>query len=196
MTRPALASTFASARGHSEHQFFPADLVPFFGDPRVFGPDQANLLHSIAAYTSLARVEPAVPFSVALGSRRQEFVAKHGSQVFRRRVLLEFGGFDGRARFGADTDLNWRLLRFGAVLNLAEVLYSRRHHTQSLTRDPKTGFGSPARQAYVLRRNQEHEDIRRAIEAGDARQARSLCTRDCYAGDVEVEAAHVNWSFP
>ena len=192
----ALEATEADVCGTSVHQFFPAGLAPFFGDTRVFGPDGANLMHSIAAYTSLPRVKSAVPFSTALGPRRQDFIAKHGSQVFRRRVLLEFGGFDGQARFGADTDLNWRLLRFVPVLNLADVLYSRRHHPQSLTRDPNTGFGSPARQAYVLRRNQEHETIRRAIEAGDARQARSLCTRDCYAADVEVEAAHLNWSLP
>ena len=106
---------------------------------------------------------------------------------------MEFGGFDGRTRFGADTDLNWRLLRFQPMLNLSDVLYSRRHHPQSLTRHPDTGFDSPARQAYVRRRNEEHETIRRTFEADDRATARALCTRDCYAGDVAVEAAHLNW---
>jgi DNA-binding GntR family transcriptional regulator len=89
--------------------------------------------------------------------------------------------------------MNWRLLRFGPVLNVPDVLYSRRHRAGSLTRAPETGFGSPARLAYVARRNREHEEIRRAIEAGDPALTRSLATRDCYSGDVRVEAVHLNW---
>jgi hypothetical protein len=189
----AMESARADVCGTSVHQFFPAGLAPFFGDGRALGPDRDNFMHSIATYSSVAPVDRPVRFSAALG-RRQDFVAKHGSQMFRRRVLREFGGFDGRTRFGADTDLNWRLLRFLPILNLPEVLYSSRHHARSLTRAHETGFGSPARRAYTDRRDREHEDIRRAIESGDGSAARRLCTRDCHAGDVAVEAAHLNWS--
>src|SRR5262245_50808620 len=189
----AMAADGADVCGTSVHQFFPPQLPPRFGEPQADGPDDAGRMHSIAHYTSLPALDRPVSFEAALGPLRPEFVAKHGSQMFRRRLLLEFGGFDGRARFGADTDLNWRLLRFGAVRNLPDVLYSRRHHPSSLTRDPETGFGSPSRDAYVRRRNREHEEIRRALEVGDRDRARALCTRDCYAGDVEIEAAHMNW---
>ncbi len=193
--RQIAAMTYAEVEvcGTSIHQFFPPTLPPRFGDPRRCGPDESGLVHSIAVYTSLAAVTRPVSFSTALGPLRQEFVAKHGSQMFRRRLLLKYGGFDGHTRFGADTDLNWRLLRFSPILNLPEVLYSRRHHRGSLTRDPQTAFGSPLREAYVRRRDWQHEEIRQALAAGDSSRVRSLCTRDCYAGGVEVETAHMNW---
>ena len=189
----AIESARLDVCGTAVHQFFPAGLAPFFGDTRVLGPDRDNFMHSIAVYTSHAPVDGTLPFSAVLGDRGQEFVAKHGSQLFRRRALLECGGFDGHTRFGADTDLNWRLLRFQPMLNLPDVLYSRRHHPRSLTRHPDTGFDSPARRDYVRRRNHEHEAIRQAFAAGDRAAARALCTRDCYAGDVTVEASHMNW---
>src|SRR5262249_11822597 len=78
----ALEQARADVCGPSIHQFFPASLVPFFGDPRALGPDRDNLMHSIASYASVSPVDRPVSFSTALGPRRQEFIAKHGSQLF------------------------------------------------------------------------------------------------------------------
>jgi hypothetical protein len=66
----ALEAVPADVCGVSVHQFFPADLVPFFGDPRLVGPDEANLMHSIAAYGSLGPVRGSMALDQALGPPR------------------------------------------------------------------------------------------------------------------------------
>jgi glycosyltransferase involved in cell wall biosynthesis len=78
-------------------------------------------------------------------------VALHPTTVVRRSVFTRLGGFDGTAVFGADTDFHLRLARLYRIRNTRRALYRYRVWPQSLTAAPETGFGSPARQAYVAR---------------------------------------------
>ncbi|WP_030435445.1 glycosyltransferase family 2 protein [Actinoplanes subtropicus] len=78
-------------------------------------------------------------------------VALHPTTVVRRAVFSRLGGFDGTAEFGADTDFHLRLARLYRIRNSRLPLYRYRVWAQSLTGAPETGFGSPARQAYVAR---------------------------------------------
>ena len=64
----ALESAGLDVCGTSVHQFFPAGLMPFFGDTRVLGPDRDNFMHSIATYPSHALVDG--PVSVQRRARR------------------------------------------------------------------------------------------------------------------------------
>ncbi|MBI1852858.1 MAG: glycosyltransferase [Planctomycetes bacterium] len=189
----SLERTGTAVCGTAVHQFFPPNLPPRFGDPCGFGPDRTGVMHSLARYDSQSQIQEPVGLDAVLGHVGKDYVAKHGSQVFRRSLLLKFGAFDGRTRLGADTDINWRLLRFMPIHNIREVLYSRRHHSASLTRHPLTGIGSAIRAQYVARRNCEHERIRSALENEDMDLVRALCTADCYCGDVTIEAVHANW---
>lgn len=179
--------------GTCVHQFFQSDTPPRFGERWAPITDETGWQHSLAIYRAVAPCRAPLPFSEILGDIRQDYIAKHGSQLFQKTLLVQFGGFDGRTRLGADTDLNWRLLRFMPILNLPYVLYSSRHHRSSLTRHPETGIGSAMREAYIHRRNREHEEIRIALQNRDLERARFLCTQDCYYGDVEVEEVHANW---
>src|SRR5262249_41615219 len=57
--------------------------------------------HSIASYASVGPVDRPVSFATALGPHRREVIAKHGSPLFCRRVLLEVGGVGRPAGLGA-----------------------------------------------------------------------------------------------
>jgi glycosyltransferase involved in cell wall biosynthesis len=188
-----MSETGADVCGTSIHQFFRVDTPPRFGGRWVTVSAEDEWQHSLAIYSSLAPSQDPLPYSEILGEDRHLFVAKHGSQLFRKSLLQRFGGFDGRTRIGADTDLNWRLLRFLPVMNVPDVMYSRRHHHASLTRHPETGINSPLRNAYLQRRDREHEEIRMAVERREMERVRRLCTQDCYFGEVEVEEIHANW---
>jgi glycosyltransferase involved in cell wall biosynthesis len=186
-----LAQTGAEVCGTCVHQSFLPKTPPRFSEPWVPVEGNAGWYQSLAVYRSVPRCWTAAPFAEILGEDRQFHFVKHGSQLFRRSLLVRFGGFDGRTRVGADLDLNWRLLRFVPMPNLAEVLYWRRHHDASLTRHPETRFGSPLRETYRLRRLRQQEAIWRAVAAGDEERVRLLCTQDFYCADVEVERAHL-----
>jgi hypothetical protein len=113
--------------------------------------------------------------------------------MYARDALRAFGGFDGRTAIVADTDLNWRMLRFVDLGNMPEVLYSRRIHADSLTRRADTGYGSPARQDQRAAYDRLQHDVARLLEAGDERGARALCTQDCFCGDVAVAEMHTGF---
>ena len=169
------------------------------------------MLHNLAFYSSVARTWDPVRVPDMLHRRRgfrfidhdgqvnyaakDGSVAYYGGQVFERSLFLAFGGFDGHLRVGADTDFNWRLLRFHRVGNLPRVLYSRRHHEDSLTQHPDTNHASALRKKCKLQREAYHERIRRVLSEGDLAQVRALCTSDLYHGDVEVEEVHTGFDF-
>ncbi|MBL8211074.1 MAG: glycosyltransferase family 2 protein [Bryobacterales bacterium] len=69
----------------------------------------------------------------------------------RTDFLRRLGGFDGAARFGADTELIYRAVFLGAVGNVPQPLYHACLRPGSLMRSPETGMGSPARTAYRRR---------------------------------------------
>jgi glycosyltransferase involved in cell wall biosynthesis len=89
-------------------------------------------------------------------------VALHPTTVVRRSVFTRLGGFDGTALFGADTDFHLRLARLYRIRNTRRTLYRYRVWPQSLTAAPETGFGSPARQAYVARMVALEQERKRA----------------------------------
>ncbi len=189
----ALTSNVWNVCGTCIHQFYKADTPPLFGGTRAEVFDKCDWQHSIAGYETVEACRTPVSFAERLGELRRDYIAMHGSQMFRKSLLLEFGGFDGRTRFGADTDLNWRVLRFQPIGNLPDVLYSRRYHSLSLTRHPDTGVGSPLRAKYVERRDREHEEIRRALENQDVERCRALCKQDFYCDDIVVREVHTQF---
>lgn len=74
-----------------------------------------------------------------------------GQFVIRREVWQELGGFRPW-RCGADTDFLARVRRAGFRIEvLADFLYLRRTHPDSLTANPRTGFKSPRRLAIQSR---------------------------------------------
>jgi hypothetical protein len=169
------------------HQFFPEDILPRFGTaPRA---EAGGYLHNIAVYKTVRQTRAPIDFAAMMGPRR-DYVAMHATQVFERQVLLEFGGFDGRTLIGADTELNWRLLRFTAAGNVPRVLYTRRLHPASLTRDAATCHGSPRRQMYVAERDRRHLEIANALAAGNLARVRDLCTEDLYHADIDIREMH------
>ena len=89
-------------------------------------------------------------------------VALHPTTVVRRSALTRLGGFDGTAVLGADTDFHLRLARLYRIRNVRRALYRYRVWSQSLTGAPETGFGSPARQAYVARMVALEQERKRA----------------------------------
>lgn len=86
--------------------------------------------------------------------RRQRRVRKHpapfrgGVAVISHDAWMKLGGYRPW-RIAADHDLVVRAQALKIrVAKVAEPLYERRVHDGSLTRDPKTGFGSPLRKKY------------------------------------------------
>ncbi len=78
----------------------------------------------------------------------KNFLAHHPTVLARRGVFDALNGFDGTTRFGADSDFMTRAAYLFRIRNAREVLYSYLQRTGSLTLNPETGFGSPARKAY------------------------------------------------
>lgn len=86
--------------------------------------------------------------------RREHRVRKHpaafqgGVAVISHDAWTRLGGYRDW-RIAADHDLIVRAERANVRVRKVEtVLYERRVHSESLTRDPKTGFGSPLRKRY------------------------------------------------
>lgn len=179
--------------GTQVHHFFPPHIRPIFGVSQSIKNNDNHYEHSLGIYNSVESVNVPLSFEDALGRIKSDYVCKHGSQIFQRDLLIKFGGFDGRTKFGADTDMNWRLLRYTNILNLRQVLYFRRFHENSLTRNRETGLTSNKRKEYVSRRDAEHENIRAAMEIGNNELMLKLCTRDFYCNDVKPERVHTNF---
>lgn len=175
------------------HQFFPAHIPPLFRVGLKLRDEVGQYEHSCAIYESIAANKEPLSFADFLGESRQDRITMHGTQMFKKDLLLRFGGFDGHTTIGADTDLNWRLLRFSSIKNIPKILYSRRYHEHQLTRSPVTGHGSIMRRKYIDRRNAEHESIRAILERGDPEKVQDLCTQDLYSSDVEVDAIHTHF---
>ena len=78
----------------------------------------------------------------------------NGTIMVRKYVLQELGGWDGKTRIAADTDLFIRILSKYQIDNLEENLYNRRFHKKSLTSSSSTGIDSDVRKKYNLKRKQ------------------------------------------
>lgn len=62
-------------------------------------------------------------------------------------LARRLGGFASDMRINGDSEFVRRAVFGGRACNIAETIYVRRLHAQSLTRAPETGFGSPVRKA-------------------------------------------------
>jgi glycosyltransferase involved in cell wall biosynthesis len=78
----------------------------------------------------------------------------NGTVMIKRYILQELGGWDGRTRIAADTDLFIRILGLYKIDNLQESLYNRRFHKKSLTSSSAVGISSNVRREYNLDRKQ------------------------------------------
>ena len=186
-----------SIGGTSVHQFFPPHIEPMVGT--VDRVEVNGVRHSLAVYASVRRTRAPILVKEMLWERKVErFMNRHssmafyGAQILARDVFLEFGGFDGHTRVGADKDFNWRLVRFHSIGNLLKVLYSRRIHDLSLTQDPLTGYNSALRARYAARRRRD-ENVRRELLTKNMDKVRELCTSDLFYGDIEIEETHTGF---
>ena len=177
--------------GTCVHQFFPAGIRPRSGTSILLKAGRYR--HSLAIYPHVPAVRGRVGFQYLL-SGPHGVVSKHGSQVFERDLLLEFGGFDGHTMLGGDSDLNRRLLRYVDIGNVPSVLYSRRLHHNSLSRHPATGHHSSIRRQYFAECERLQEQILRALAHGDRRLAKTLSTTDLFYADVAVAESHSGFS--
>jgi glycosyltransferase involved in cell wall biosynthesis len=101
------------------------------------------------------------------------FVTMHPTTIVARHVFEVLDGFDGTARFAADTDFILRAATMFRVRNVRRSLYLHRQRPGSLTQSPETGFGSHTRDRYVraaverarARRRLRHSDLMAAVRA-------------------------------
>jgi glycosyltransferase involved in cell wall biosynthesis len=91
-----------------------------------------------------------------------DFVIHPVTVLCRRSVFDVLEGFDGTARFEADTDFLVRAQFAFRIGNVSRCLYSYRRRPGSLSNSPETGIGSPARENY-RRKMFERRDALRSI---------------------------------
>ena len=77
----------------------------------------------------------------------------NGSVMFDADFLKGIGGWDGRTRVAADTDIFIRTLAENDIHNIQECLYNRRFHKDSLTSGKDLGIRSDFRKRYNLNRS-------------------------------------------
>ncbi|MDJ0839300.1 MAG: glycosyltransferase family 2 protein [Acidobacteriota bacterium] len=87
--------------------------------------------------------------------------------LLSRALWSRLGGYSTAWRFGMDTELQWRAAHTARMVNIPNYSYYRRLRPGSLTTDPQTGLGSPARQEmrrtleerYAANRNASKPDL-------------------------------------
>src|SRR5262249_36432731 len=121
------------------------------------------------------------------GALGEDFVVHPVTLLCRRAVFDVLGGFDGTARFEADTDFLVRAQFACRIGNVPGCLYSYRARTGSLTTSPETGLTSPPRAAYRRRMFERREALRTISDP--ARLASALRAPD---NDVDFELKEVS----
>mgnify|MGYP003678477012 FL=1 len=101
---------------------------------------------------------------------------KNGSVLMRSKILHQLGGWDGRTRIAADTDLFIRILGLSEIHNLKTALYNRFFHKGSLTASKQYGIGSDIRRKYNLGRK---EVIEKTLKSDPV-------VRDMWHPEIEV----------
>lgn len=74
----------------------------------------------------------------------------NGSIMFRKNIIDLVGGWNGKTKIGADTDIFIRILPHCFIHNISDVLYNRRFHQESLTSSKDLGIQSDIRKKYAL----------------------------------------------
>jgi glycosyltransferase involved in cell wall biosynthesis len=178
--------------GTCVHQFF-QEVQPRVGSD--FQVALGDFRHSIAYYAGREPLPPLAGRARRASTDKIEcgwdpdgvgFVVKSGSTLYRRELLDDYGGFDGRTLMGGDFELHWRILRFERIANIPKVLYSRRYHSSSLTASPDTGYFSSARKAFGDQAVILQSRVDAALASGDLSLARRLCQQSFYCADVQV----------
>ncbi len=100
-----------------------------------------------------------------------DFVVHPATVLCRRAVFDVLGGFDGTARFEADTDFLIRAQFAFRIGNVRSCLYSYRERTDSISRAPETGIGSPPREAYRRKMFDRREALRAISDPAALRSA-------------------------
>jgi glycosyltransferase involved in cell wall biosynthesis len=113
-------------------------------------------------------------------------IAMNGSIVFRSEILKDLGGFDGRTRVAGDTDLLWRLLVRHNFANMEEVLYSRRFHSESLTKSKDVGFKSNYRIRYMSNAFESLMQVKVDYELGNEVGLVGKIKQDMFVPDVNL----------
>jgi len=83
----------------------------------------------------------------------------NGTVMFERKLLQAVGGWDGRTRIAADTDIFIRTLFFSDIHNIQDPLYNRRFHKDSLTASDVCGIKSKVRKDYNMARKPVIESV-------------------------------------
>lgn len=106
----------------------------------------------------------------------KHFVMLHGTLLVTKDLFNRLNGFDGSARFGADSDFILRASYVGRMRNLRRILYDYRQRSRSLTASPSTGFSSAARESYrralqmrelAIRNAKNLDEFNRLVRATD-----------------------------
>lgn len=111
-------------------------------------------------------------------------IAMNGSILFRAEILKELGGFDGRSRVAGDTELLWRLLIRSNFGNLQEVLYSRKYHSESLTKSKDVGFKSDFRRKYITAVYERLMQMKIEFDAGNEEALKEKIKQEMYVPGV------------
>jgi hypothetical protein len=73
----------------------------------------------------------------------------HPTSLVTRDLVMRVGGFATGLAFGGDTEFLLRAVLVAQIANIPDYAYFRRKRPGSLTTDPQTGLGSPARQTLI-----------------------------------------------
>jgi GT2 family glycosyltransferase len=116
---------------------------------------------------------------------RRNFIAMHGTVMYRRDLLLAEGGFDETLRRCEDYDMYLRLARRYPVTGYADLVAAYRQHRENMSAD----YGAMLRSALDVHRRHapsaDDEAARRAWREG------RRGWRRCYAGEM-AEALYRN----
>ena len=113
---------------------------------------------------------------------RGNFIAMHGTVMYRRDLLLSLGGFDERLRQCEDYDLYLRMARLHPVAGYPDLVASYRLHGANMSADHRSMLQSALR-VHARYRPSRSDDIRarRAWAAGRRRWRR------CYAEEMAAD---------
>lgn len=96
----------------------------------------------------------------------------HGTTLVTRDLVRRAGGFSTALRFGGDSEFLRRVGFKARIVNSTRFCYFQRMRAGSLTRNPDTGLGSPARLALMADIRQWVERNRPALLAGNIEAVR------------------------
>ena len=111
-------------------------------------------------------------------------------------MVKELGGFDGRTPIGADSDLLMRLLLFYDIGNIQELLYSRKFHSDSLTKSKDYGHQSAIRLSYTDKMGQRILEMKPCYVAGDWKKLQAMAAEDMYIADSPFQLYESNCLTP